>query len=857
MLVVVAAVVLLSSLGIFLAAAKWKNKLIHHDLPHRLPSNYQQEANGFTFTHAFGAHSQYKIHASKEVQLRDNRVLLHEVRIELFGEDGSRLDEIAGDTFEYDQKSQLAIAVGPVEMDLTQPANAVRAASGPNAAGNTAPPRQIHVKTSGVTFDQDTGQVATAQRVDFSMTAGSGTSMGATYDSQNGHLTLDRAVELETDRGGHEVKIHAQHAEFDRGAQTCWLREATADERGDTMSAAQATILFREDGTAEKLDATGGFALATAAGGHVAAPKATMDFDEHSQPRHGHLEGGVTMDSLRNGDAANPGRMVHGTAPTAELEFAGQGELRHAHMERGVEFTEKQATGNSDQGSEKPANGEVEALNILRTWHSPVADVEFRDAGKGQVEPASLHGTGGVVVTSESRRENEAMRPAKMSADDVTGSFGPNSTLQSMTGVGHAAMEQTTANGTRQTANGDRIEASFAPAGAAQKRDQASRNRDQKVEDRESKGAREQAGAGSGAAAIETAELDGHVVLFEQPQAKSGQAQPPIRATAGKAVYEGTGEWLHLTGDSRNGPRVENGGLELTADKVDVSQQSGDGFAHGNVKATWSGGAAGGAPSRSAAAGGADPAQGAVAFGGNGPAHVISNEAEMNETTGEATFRGHARLWQQANSVAAPVIVLNQHLQTLTAHATNAGEPVRAVLLSAGGAPGMSAGREQGQTRDPSESSKPATPSVIRVRGGDLEYSDAEHRAVMHGGAAGVVTAETGEATSVSDELELRLMPAGANGGQTQVDRMTAKGHVVLTSQGRRGTGELLVYSSVTGNYVLTGTAAAPPRMSDPTQGNVTGEALIFHSRDDSVSIEGGGHETRTETTAPEAPGKH
>jgi hypothetical protein len=31
----------------------------------------------------------------------------------------------------------------------------------------------------------------------------------------------------------------------------------------------------------------------------------------------------------------------------------------------------------------------------------------------------------------------------------------------------------------------------------------------------------------------------------------------------------------------------------------------------------------------------------------------------------------------------------------------------------------------------------------------------------------------------------------------------------------------------------------------------VTGEALIFHSRDDSVSIEGGPGKTTTETTAP------
>jgi lipopolysaccharide export system protein LptA len=80
---------------------------------------------------------------------------------------------------------------------------------------------------------------------------------------------------------------------------------------------------------------------------------------------------------------------------------------------------------------------------------------------------------------------------------------------------------------------------------------------------------------------------------------------------------------------------------------------------------------------------------------------------------------------------------------------------------------------------------------------------------------------------------------------------MTARGHVTITSQDRKGSGEQLVYSSGTGEYVLTGTAAAPPRMTDPAHGTVSGEALIFNSRDDSVSIEGGGRKTTTETTAP------
>jgi lipopolysaccharide export system protein LptA len=240
-----------------------------------------------------------------------------------------------------------------------------------------------------------------------------------------------------------------------------------------------------------------------------------------------------------------------------------------------------------------------------------------------------------------------------------------------------------------------------------------------------------------------------------------------------------------------------------------------------------------------------------MGLGGQGPSHVVSAEAQLHQASGEATFRGHARLWQQANSVAAPVIVLNRARQTLAARSTDAAEPVKVVLLSAGGPDwGRGAGNETGQN-----AGKSAAPTVIRVRGGDLKYSDAEHKAVMHGGTLGSVTAETGTATSVSNEVELLLLPpnnhAGKDGGAARVDRLTARGGVKLNSEGRRGTGEQLVYTGETGEYVLTGTASVPPRMSDPARGTVTGEALIFHSRDDSVSVEGGRRKTTTETTAP------
>jgi lipopolysaccharide export system protein LptA len=233
-----------------------------------------------------------------------------------------------------------------------------------------------------------------------------------------------------------------------------------------------------------------------------------------------------------------------------------------------------------------------------------------------------------------------------------------------------------------------------------------------------------------------------------------------------------------------------------------------------------------------------------VTLGGEGPAHVVSAEAQLHQATGEATFRGQARLWQQANSVSAPVIVMDRNRHTLVARGASPADPVRAVLLSAAG---PASGRDA--------AGKPSQPSVIRVRGGDLKYSDAERKALMHGGVAGNVVAETETATTASNEVELFLLPqgnhAGKDGGQAQVDRMTARGRVVITSEGRRGTGEQLVYTSETGEYVLTGTAAAPPRIADPARGTVTGEALIFQGRDDSVRVEGGGGKTTTVTSVP------
>jgi len=821
-MVLAAGVLVVVALGVFLWLARFRNPFNRKDLPQKLGLNVAEEANGFVYTHEVRGHTLYKIHASKQVQLKkDGKLMLqlHDVKIELYAEDGSRVDRIEGSEFEYDPQAGLAKAAGPVVITLMKPqvapaiaprAKADRAVNDATmnstlaAAAQTASGGEIEVRTSGLVFDRNSGAASTKERVDFSVAQGSGSAVGASYDAHAGKLALDHAVELTTRQGMEPVTMRAQHAEFLRADQVCSLRSVTVNYRDTVARAEAARVFFRDDGSAERLDADDGLSIVTGTGGRLAAPKGTLEFDAQNHPQYGHLQDGVTIDSVEEM------RNMHGVSPTMDVLFSPAGDLKSAHLERGVQISSEEETG---------ANGE--SIRAARSWESPVVDVAFRSSGKGKVEPASIHGTGGVVVTAATQRGTGPVSPSRMTAEDVTGTFDANGGLTAIEGRGHASIQQTTVTGVRQMTSGDRLVAHLAAA------------------ERAAKGSRR--GQPSSSMEIESATVTGNVVLQQERAAGAGApGETAMRATAGQAVYEGSGEWLHLT----QSPRVTDGTLQVAADKIDVSQMSGNADAHGNVKATWAGNSPGDAREKSGSKEAAT-ASGAVSFGAQGPAHAVSAEARLDRGTGQATFRGKARLWQQGNSVAAPVIVLDRTKQTLTAHSDLAADPVQVVLVSSAPLEGK-------------DSPNGATgPSVIRVRGGDLKYSSAERKAVMRGGAAGNVVAATADANTTSSELELTLLPpgnhAGRGGEAAQIDSMTSRGNVVVASQGRRGTGEKLVYSSETGNYVLTGTAEAPPKITDPVRGSVTGEALVFNSRDDSVSVEGGGRQTTTITSVPDA----
>jgi lipopolysaccharide export system protein LptA len=900
-LVLVGGLVLVAAIAILLVGGHWTRRFLNKDLPNRLGINIEQQADGKTI---------FKIHAARAVTMKGGgNTLLHDVRIELYGEDGNRTDTISGSEFQYDPSAGVATAAGAVEITMMRPGvkpaisqmmpGSAKAKPQPSAGKKVATPTpasvppskavsalaseitddEIHVKTSGLTFHQKDGSATTAQRVDFALRQGSGNSTGATYDSQNGRLVLDRDVELHVLRGngptgGDPVTIHAGHAEFEHSAMTCQLTRARAEYTGGTAQTANALIQFREDGSVARLDGSGGVDLQTLKGSRVTAPAGSLDFDGNNHPRHGLLQGGTQL------AMTEPDRQVRGTAPTAQLTFDSQGQLSLAHMEQGVFFNSQQRSTN--------LKGEI--AQVRRSWKSQTADVAFAPAAEvekpgnahgqhaqtgaqAKIEPRTIRGYGGVVVTSETGSDGVAT-PSTLSADTMVAELAPGSVLSTLRGNGHASFLERTAAGVRQSSTSDQLEVHFVPpAAVAANSATQSAAHPQATSPAASK-------SQTAVSEIESVVETGHVVLIQEPpqnaENRAGHAggatvaPSGVRATANRADYDGQSQVLHLTGT----PRVRDGELDMTANRIDFARLTGDAFAHGDVRASWAGSTGQpGTASRpalpgSSLLGGADAGP-----GGNGPVHAIAAEAELRQASQEVIFRGNGqaggepRLWQSVNSVSAPAITLNRLKQTLTAEASGAANPVRTVLVSNfPSSPASHAGKTEpvgGEGSRINGSGKPESPSTIRVRSGDLHYSEGERLALFHGGPAGSVTAETtganGKATIVSQEAEVILLPAGSRSGagngpgpaNTSVDRLTARGRVVADWPDRRGTGEKLVYRSEDGTFTLTGTSAAPPRITDQARGTVTGSALIYHSRDSSVTVQGDGGKTETETRSP------
>src|SRR5262249_29021670 len=195
----------------FYGYARYQESLIVREVPKKMAAEVEQNTEGFNYSQSEGGRTIFTIHASQAIRYKSGgKAQLKDVNIVVYGRNANRFDQIYGSDFEYDPQTGNIIAPGEVEIDLESDTKAT-------IRPDQSPPREIknpiHLKTRGVTFNQKTGIAATDQKVEFRVPQGSGSAVGATYDSKSRAITLNSQVELDTS-GPKPTQVRASHAEF-------------------------------------------------------------------------------------------------------------------------------------------------------------------------------------------------------------------------------------------------------------------------------------------------------------------------------------------------------------------------------------------------------------------------------------------------------------------------------------------------------------------------------------------------------------------------------------------------------------------------------------------------------------------
>ena len=161
-----------------------------------------------------------------------------------------------------------------------------------------------------------------------------------------------------------------------------------------------------------------------------------------------------------------------------------------------------------------------------------------------------------------------------------------------------------------------------------------------------------------------------------------------------------------------------------------------------------------------------------------------------------------------------------------------------------------------------------AAANVVRIASQKMDYSDTQREAVFAGSVQ--IDGISGSARSqhavvfLSPNSKPGTPPAAPSPSATttafgatsgSVEKVVLTGEVQLQQPGRTGSGDTLLYTAATASYVLTGSAARPPRVVDAQQGTVTGVTLLFNDAGSTIivagqpaSAKGKGSRVRTET---------
>ena len=456
--VTVAAMLALMVAGVYTWRA-WQARQAETTAPPPVPAAVQQRSAEFTFSKVDGNNTRFILRASHATEFKEGgRTVLEDVWITAFGGNGKRSDQLHTPACEYFAESGTVTCAGQVLIDL-QGNRSGSTASDPDTSAD-ATPSPVHIVTSHLNFNRETGIATSDDPVQFRFAQGEGRAIGLSYDSQHGELHLLHEVEIVLRPAGEEqppitgvptgdlTTVSGGELLYRRDERSIHLNGAATMLRGkQELRAGQMTLELDGDMRARLLVARDHPVLHNLSGNadvSLAADELTGPVEKGGQLAGVVATGHVVLNALR----ADGRHQLTAASSTLDLIPESQ-QPRH--------FT---ATGNVEVLSSAPDGAK-------RRLQTSQLEVYFIAAGQNNSRMDRATAASGTMewenaAPGSSPQDAETMR---LKGQLLDGSFDEAGVLRELRGSGNVEMQKRTAGDPPMTSTSRELLARIAPDG--------------------------------------------------------------------------------------------------------------------------------------------------------------------------------------------------------------------------------------------------------------------------------------------------------------------------------------------------------------------------------------------------------
>ena len=428
-------------------SVRWRRtREVVREIPKKLDLNIQQTAEGFSISKSEEGRTLFTVSASKVVQFKQGgRAELHNVNIIVYGRDSSRFDRITGDDFEYDPASGNVTASGPVKIDLEgNPQGLLE----PDQAAPTEMKNPIHIETSGLVFNRNTGDASATGKLEFQTTQASGSAVGIQYLAKSRTLRLLTAVAI--DLSQQHAGLTADRAVITRDPRQVVLTRPRITREQQKLWSERATLFLREDNTVDHILAEGDVESELHGSSDVRARADQVDFlltGKQNFLSTATLSGHVRLAS----QGAQP---ADASAGRVTMRFSGKQLLQTVHAEGGVQLVQEKMAAPGSSSANPAANPEAQRVEMT----APAID--FVVKGGRRLEQAETSGPPRIVITQPGAQQKTVVTAGKFTA-----SFTKQNHLAGLRGEPEAKIVSSAPSQPDRVSTSESLEVAFRPAG--------------------------------------------------------------------------------------------------------------------------------------------------------------------------------------------------------------------------------------------------------------------------------------------------------------------------------------------------------------------------------------------------------